>query len=90
MDSTLYYKREGERGALETIDHDDALSRATDILMEHYGHNGSGRGSALRLLGVYVIYKSRGAAGLRAAGFSRNSITMYIEKLHDVGLLHHL
>jgi len=56
-------------------------------LIDHYGRSGSGRSSALRLLGAYIIYKERGAAGLRAAGFSRNSITMYLEKLNDVGLL---
>ncbi|MDR3707294.1 MAG: hypothetical protein P4L33_03260 [Capsulimonadaceae bacterium] len=55
--------------------------------MEHFGRSGSGRGSALRLLGAYFIYKERGAAGLRAAGFSRNSVVHYIEKLHEVGLL---
>ena len=55
--------------------------------MDHFGRSGSGRGSSLRLLGAYVIYKKRGAAGLRAVGFSRNSIIHYIEKLNEVGLL---
>jgi hypothetical protein len=66
----------------------NTLINATDRLIQHYGKSGSGRGSALRLLGAYVIYKERGAAGLRDAGFSRNSIANYIEKLSDAGLLH--
>ena len=55
--------------------------------MKHYGRSGSGRGSALRLLGAYIIYKQKGASGLREFGFSRESVAHYIEKLHDVGLL---
>ena len=60
---------------------------AADRLMDHFGRSGSGRGSSLRLLGAYIIYRNRGVAGLRAMGFSRNSIVNYIEKLHEVGLL---
>lgn len=42
----------------------------------------------MRLLTAYLIYRRRGSAGLRDAGFSRNSVMHYLEKLHEVGLLH--
>jgi len=60
---------------------------AADRLMRKYGRNGSGRASALRLVGVYFIYKQGGHAALRQYGFSRNSITLYLERLADAGLL---
>ena len=60
---------------------------AADKLMEKYGRNGSGRASALRLVGVYFLYKQGGYAALRDYGFSRNSIMLYLEKLTDAGVL---
>ncbi len=65
----------------------DQWSEAADKLMEKYGRNGSGRASALRLVGVYFLYKQGGYAALRNYGFSRNSITLYLEKLADAGVL---
>jgi hypothetical protein len=62
-------------------------SRAAEKLMQKYGRNGSGRASALRLVGVYFIYKQGGFTALRQYGFSRNSIQMYLEKLSDAGVL---
>jgi hypothetical protein len=66
---------------------DTEIRNAADRLMDHFGKSGSGRGSALRLLGAFLIYRQRGIAGLRSAGFSRDSINNYIEKLIEVGLL---
>jgi len=64
-----------------------ALKAAADSLMRRYGRSGSGRASALRLLGAYVIYQQDGAGGLRRMGFSRDSIVLYLDKLRDAGLL---
>ena len=51
--------------------------------MKRYGRNGSGRASALRLLGAYLVFKTEGSAGLRKHGFSRPSIQLYRDKLAD-------
>jgi hypothetical protein len=58
-----------------------------DKLMRKYGRNGSGRASALRLVGVYFLYRQGGYAALKKYGFSRNSIQLYLEKLTDAGVL---
>ncbi len=58
-----------------------------DCLMRKYGRSGSGRASALRLLGAYLIFKQSGLTGLHRYGFSRDSILLYLEKLRDAGLL---
>jgi len=72
------------------IDHNvttEQWNAAADKLMNKYGRNGSGRASALRLVGVYFIYRQGGYAALRQYGFSRNSILLYLEKLTDAGVL---
>jgi hypothetical protein len=65
----------------------DVVVAAADKLMDKYGKNGSGRASALRLVGVYILYRQGGYAALRNYGFSRQSIQMYLEKLTDAGVL---
>ncbi len=65
----------------------DQWSAAAEKLMKKYGASGSGRASALRLVGVYFLYRQGGYAMLRRYGFSRNSIQLYIEKLRDAGVL---
>jgi hypothetical protein len=57
-----------------------------DRIMTRYGRSGSGRASALRLIGVYVVLQMEGAAGLRRRGFSRMSIQLYREKLADANV----
>ncbi|BDI31441.1 hypothetical protein CCAX7_34920 [Capsulimonas corticalis] len=65
------------------LQNDDILS-AVDKIIGKYGRSGSGRASALRLIGAYVIIETEGISGLRKRGFSRGSIQLYLEKLHDV------
>ena len=57
-----------------------------DKIIARYGRSGSGRASALRLIGAYVVFQSEGAAGLRRRGFSRMSIQLYRDKLADAGI----
>ena len=64
------------------------LKKAAESLMARYGRSGSGRASALRLLGAYVVYKEEGIGGLRRLGFSRDSVLLYLDKMRDAGLLH--
>ncbi len=59
------------------------MTSVVDNIMARYGRSGSGRASALRLIGVYVILKLEGPPGLRRRGFSRMSIQMYRDKLND-------
>ena len=66
---------------------DSELKKVADSLMARFGGSGSGRASALRLLGAYVVYKTEGAGGLRRLGFSRDSVLLYLEKMRDAGLL---
>ena len=64
----------------------DEMDRVVEVLMQNYGRSGSGRASALRLLGAYMVYRKAGYAGLRKFGFSRDSILLYVQKLRDAGL----
>jgi len=57
-----------------------------DKIVARYGRSGSGRASALRLIGAYVVFQAEGAAGLRRRGFSRMSIQLYREKLADANI----
>lgn len=64
-------------------------SEMTDIIdriMQVYGRSGSGRASALRLIGAYVILQLEGSSGLRRRGFSRMSIQLYRDKLNEAGI----
>jgi hypothetical protein len=70
------------------LGHDEDLKKVADSLMARFGGSGSGRASALRLLGAYVVYKEEGAGGLRRLGFSRDSVLLYLEKMRAAGLLH--
>jgi hypothetical protein len=62
------------------------FSEVTARIMKKYGRNGSGRASALRLLGAYLIFKTEGSAGFRKHGFSRPSIQLYRDKLADANV----
>ena len=57
-----------------------------DKIVARYGRSGSGRASALRLIGAYVVFQTEGAAGLRRRGFSRMSIQLYRDKLADANV----
>jgi hypothetical protein len=57
-----------------------------DRIMQRYGRSGSGRASALRLIGAYVILQLEGPPGLRRRGLSRMSIQLYRDKLADAGV----
>lgn len=57
-----------------------------DKIVARYGRSGSGRASALRLIGAFVVFQAEGAAGLRRRGFSRMSIQLYRDKLADAGV----
>jgi len=62
------------------------LSEAIERIVKMYGRSGSGRASALRLVGAYVIFQTEGPAGFRKRGFSRMSIQLYRDKLNDAGV----
>jgi hypothetical protein len=64
----------------------DEIAEVMDRLILHYGRSGSGRASVLRLIGAYILFQSEGGAGLRRRGFSRDSIRLYRDKLHDAGV----
>ena len=57
-----------------------------DRLLHRYGRSGSGRASALRLIGAYIIFQTEGGAGFRRRGYSRDSIQLYRDKLYDAGV----
>ena len=62
------------------------LAEVVDRLTRRYGRSGSGRASALRLIGAYVVFQTEGGAGLRRRGFSRDSIQLYRDKLREAGV----
>ena len=64
----------------------DELGEAIERILKMYGRSGSGRASALRLIGAFVIFQTEGPAGFRKRGFSRMSIQLYRDKLNDAGV----
>lgn len=65
---------------------DNEILQVMDRIVARYGRSGSGRASALRLIGAYVLFQTEGAAGFRKRGFSRMSVQLYREKLADAGV----
>ena len=62
------------------------LTDVMDRLIHRYGRSGSGRASALRLIGAYMIFQTEGGAGFRKRGFSRDSVQLYRDRLRDAGV----
>lgn len=73
---------DAENNAVDSGELSDAIER----IVRMYGRSGSGRASALRLIGAYVIFQTEGPAGFRKRGFSRMSIQLYRDKLNDAGV----
>ncbi len=73
---------DAENNAVDSKELSDAIER----IVRMYGRSGSGRASALRLIGAYVIFQTEGPAGFRKRGFSRMSIQLYRDKLNDAGV----
>lgn len=57
-----------------------------DKIVARYGRSGSGRASALRLIGAYLVFQLEGAGGFRKRGFSRLSVQLYRDKLADANV----
>ena len=64
----------------------EEFTAVADLIMQRYGQSGSGRASALRLIGAYLILQTEGPRGLRQRGFSRDSIQLYRDKLREAGI----
>ena len=70
----------------EILQKSDDFSAVVDMIMAKYGRTGSGRASALRLIGAYLIFKNEGPGGFRQRGFNRMSLQLYREKLRDANI----
>jgi hypothetical protein len=65
---------------------DNELIDVMDRIVSKYGRSGSGRASALRLIGAYLVFQLEGPSGFRKRGFSRMSVQLYRDKLNDANV----